>query len=321
MKKPERKKKRLPRLPRLRYDFNKAVREARADHPKLKKDAVYIDAHRKNWLQDVAHQQPALAANDDAVEDLEEAVEAARSLRSSFCQAVEAGRRKTPVSAVVLHQDRHPLYDPKDRAIDDIGTFDHETAHALHTDAKGTLGENTADAYAVLRHLQRFDGQETDIDYCGWKRALVFMTSGVTTHLTTFAVDKILIDAQTADFVSLTPRQTAAIARDYAEAYAPQGRALKKLKDDFAPLKGKKMSAATFRQLAQITLAAPEKSQTFYLGARVLSAAFRDGKATLDGKTVKFSGPQWEKLEKQLDEKIAKLPQNHDLRKAAGFGT
>jgi hypothetical protein len=317
MKKPDEKQEKLPRL---RFDFNKAVRKARADHPVLKKNAVYVDAASDNWLDAVAMQAPHIAANDDVVEDLEDAVEEARSLRSSFCEAVDRGKGRKKLHAVVLHQDAHTLYDPKDRAIDDIGTFDHETAHALHPDAQGTLGENTADAYAVLRHLQRFDGADTKADYCGWKRALVFMTSGVTSHLTTFTVDKILIDNETAHFSTLTPGQTAAIARDYAEKFAPKGRALKKLTDDFKPLRKKRMSAATFRKLAKITLAAPEDSPTFYLGARVLTAALKDGEATLDGKTLKLEGAYWQRVQKALDAKVDRLPAQHSLRKAAHFG-
>lgn len=306
------------KLPNVRFDFNAAVHKARTDHPQLKRRAVYIDATQEDWLMSVVAQRPALEKNDEACDELEEAVKKARSLRSSFCTAIDTGRGKD-VKAVVLHRDRFPLYDSKDREIDDIGTFDHETAHVLHETAKGstTKGENIADAFAVMRHFQRYAGQTTEIDYCGWKRALVFMLSGVDTHLTTFTVDKITLDAKSADFVSLSPKQTAAIARTYAERFSPKAKALEKLKRDFKKMAGKKHSQEALSILTDITLAAPIDSDTFYLGARVLAPALKKGGATLDGKTVALDGERWRIVAQKLDKKIARLPQEHALRRLA----
>src|SRR5690606_22567515 len=121
--------------------------------------------------------------------------------------------------------------------------------------------------------------------YCGWKRAAIFIKSGTISHLTTFTVDKILCDSQTADFMSLSPQETLAVARDYAKKNTPSPEKLKSLSKTFGPL-GKMPLQQAFRKLGEITLKADKNSDAFYLGARVLSGALQEGGVTLDGRSI-----------------------------------
>lgn len=299
-----------PALPALRFDFDKAVKQARHDHPQLKKGALYINASNDNW-DEIESGLVALSVDEDDIEEIGKGVKEARKLKTSFCQAITLNGKE--VSAVIFFPDKHPLYGPERGPADDTGTFDHETSHALTPGLSGILGENTADAYAALRHLQRFAGEKGDIDYAGWKRAAVFMRTGVTSHLTTFTLDRILCDEKAADFMSLTPAETTAIAQDYAKKHTPDDRKLKRLQNDFRSLK-KRPLAETFNKLAAITLKADVKSDTFYLGARVLKGALQEGGAVLDGEHISLKGGKWDNIRRKLDAKIDRLPAKHPLR-------
>jgi len=304
-----------PRVPALRFDFHKAVKQLVKDHPELRRNSLFIDAKEGLWLEP----SPVLArlADDGALDEIEETVKTARRLKSSFAQAVALGKKD--VQTLVFHPDRHPLYAQRRGLIDDTGSFDHESGHILAPQTAGTLSENTADAYALLRRLQRFGVEEPDTSYCGWKRAYVFATSGVESHLTTFTADRIVCDAKTANFLSLTPAETKAIARDYAKLHTPDATRLAKLTEAFKPLKGAMPEEKTFRRLARITLQAPADSDTFYLGARILSGPMAPGGVVLDGKSIVLQGAAWEKTRQKLEKKLKTLPAAHHLRRAIGI--
>ncbi|MEZ0224033.1 MAG: hypothetical protein ACAH83_05730 [Alphaproteobacteria bacterium] len=311
MGKPSSRKKPTP-VPNLRFDFNAAVRRAAKDHPELSKNALFIDAQKDKWER-TADILSSVGVDDDDLGDLAKAVRDAKRLKTSFHLSLHRDD-KPPLSAVVFHPDRHPLYGDKSGPVDDAGTFDHETGHALTPDLDGTLAENTADAYAALRHLQRTGGEEGSIEYCGWKRAFIFMTMGTTSHLTTFTVDQIICDAKAADFMSLTPEETAAVAQAYASMHTPDKKELTRLKAAFRPLK-KLPPQKALKKLARMTLKAPEDSQEFYLGARVLAGALKEGGVTVDGQDIVLKGSEWKKIRRDLAAKAANLPPKHPLRR------
>ena len=298
----------------LRFDFAKAAAKAVQDYPELEKDTVFIHAATGKKLAhpDVLEQ---LYDDDDAVDTVKDTLRDARKGKTSFFQAVEADGKT--LRTVVFHSDRHSLYDPKDKNIDDAATFDHETGHALSPDRHGTLGENTADAYAVLKHLQRRGGNADNLDYCGFKRAAISVFSGTTSHMTGFTVDKILLDNDSADFVSLTPKETVALARKYAKTHTRSEKDLKRLRDAFKPLKGKRPTAASFRKIADITLKAKTDSDVFYVGARILMTPLTQGSVTLDSEKITLKGKEWDELRTALEKRIASLPQNHPLQKTS----
>src|SRR5690606_37829283 len=101
---------------------------------------------------------------------------------------------------------------------------------------------------------------------------------------------------------SLSPKETVALAKKYAKTHTRSAKDLKRLRDAFKPLKGKKPTAASFRKIADITLKAKPDSDVFYLGARILmtpltqSSVMLDGeKITLKAKNGTTSAPRWKK--------------------------
>lgn len=294
------------------FDFNQVARKALRDHPELRKDILLVDVANDLYIA-YAHTLAYLSDDGDAYDELQKAIQQAKRLKTSFAQAIMIDRKKT-IQAVIFHPDRHPLFDQHDRMIDNIGTIDHELAHILCPDADHVEGENVADAYAVLRHLQRFDGQATDIGYAAWKRTMVFIMSGHTSHLTTFTIDRILADRHTVDFISLTPAQTVALSRNYADKHTRPQTKLSKLARAFKGARAKKISHDVLRDIADITLKADPKSDTFYLGARALMMPLTREAITLDGRSVALKSVEWKKIRARLEKKIATLPPAHPLR-------
>lgn len=294
------------------FDFRAAARKAVYDHPEIKKNTIFVDAANDDYIAAPRVMQK-LDDDDDAYDELKKTVRTAKRLKTSFSDTIFLDQ-KHYIKSVVFHRDRHTLYDPENRAIDDVGTFDHETGHVLSPETQGTLAENTADAYAAIRHVQRFDGQKTDLEYAAWKRSVIFITSGQTSHLTTFTLDKITIDRATAHFVSLTPAETAAIAKAYAQTHTPDENRLKTLARDFRAARDKKVTEATFLRIAAITLRADPSSDTFYMGARALMTPLNRANVKLDGKTIRLKDPKWDAIRDKLDKKTASLPAAHPLR-------
>lgn len=293
------------------FDFRQAARKAVHDHPEIRKNTVFVDAAKKDYIASPRVLQK-LYDDDDAFDELQETVRVARRLKTSFSDTIYLDHNRY-LKSVVFHSDRHRLYDPVNKDIDDITTFDHETGHVLSPEAQGTAGENTADAYAALRHFQRFDGQKTDLTYAAWKRSVIFITSGQTSHLTTFTLDKIIIDRETANFVSLSPAETAALAKAYAKAHTRDEEKLQSLARRFRGARDKTTTEDTFRRIAGITLRADPASDEFYIGARALLTPLHREKIKLDGKTLSFKGPEWDAIRQKLDKKTATLPPAHPL--------
>lgn len=292
----------------LRFDFAKVARKVAKDHPALQKRGLFVDAANDDYIGS-ARVFRMLEDDDEAMDDIQKNTRLARKLKSSFHQAIPIDS-KNYVYNIVFYPDKYPLYDPVDKTIDAIGTIDHETAHALHPDANGIDGENTADAYAVLRHLQRYKEQRTDIDFAAWKRALVFMQSGITTHITTFTIDKILQDSKSKDFCSLTPAETSALARDYARMHTPAKSRIARLSQDFNAVKGHRLDEKMLRKIAAITLKAAPGSDTFYIGNRVLQPLLQGRKIKIDGKTLHLKDKAWDDVRRALNKKT-----QHALRR------
>jgi len=312
----------MPPQTTLRFDFTEAARKVVKDHPELGRNTLFIDAKNDLWLEPSPIIEKLI--DNDEMETIEDVVKSARRLKTSFAQAVDLGRKKE-AHALVFHPDQNPLYAQKPGAVDDFGSFDHETGHMLSPDRHETAGENAADAYAMLRHLQRFGDQSPDAEYCGWKRALVFALTGITSHVTTFTVDKIVVDAKTANFMSLSPKETKAIARDYAALNTPDAARLKDLRTAFRhvirkPANQKPLTAATFRDIARVALKADVNSDAFYISLRILAAPLAQGGVVYNGKKITLSGHEWDDVRQRLEKKLEKLPPAHALKALARKG-
>lgn len=120
-----------------------------------------------------------------------------------------------------------------------MGLFDHEIAHLIVKEAgrgNSHLSECAADAYAVLRHIQRYGGA-TDIFECApaYTARTVILTSPI--HYTSGVIQKIanIHKEKTVDISSLSLKQTAELAEKIAIEYSLSKRTLRKIRYAYAP--------------------------------------------------------------------------------------
>ena len=292
--------------PLPRFDFNKAVEDSLRHYPKLAENTVFVDSAHDNW------QGLEIGANE----------------KSSLDPALEKSRREdisfTSVSHIFNLQAM--IYKPREnRAVlfeeveaDRHAIFDHELSHLAIKDANRRtkfypLDESICDSYAMLRHLQRSNNETTDTDFCGWKRALDTIDMKTATHLTSFAVDKIIVDAASRDFISLTREETAGLAHKYAKAHTPKEEDMRGIINHFAPLWGELRTITPdnlqpIRELARLTLQLSPSSPAFYVGHRVL-AGFLNRKA----RGIVLEGQEWDKIREKLREKYKGLDHSSPL--------
>jgi hypothetical protein len=288
----------------LKFDFAKAVRGVIKDHPHLARNTFFVHAGTRDCLTDSPLFRDLVERDDTIVTSAMTDMEEARKKKTSFAYTDKTDEGDT-VHVLIFHPDKKPLYAPRPGGIDDAGSFDHETGHILASDMKGVLGENLADSYAMLRHLQRFGADSKEADYCGFRRAVDFIMTGIDSHVTTFSVDKILIDSKAADFISLSPRQTLDIAKDYARQNTPSKKEMTKVAEDFKSVAGKDFNQKRCQQIAKITLQAHPDSATFYLGKRILTSLWQPGGREVDGKKIELKGAAWDKIRGRIEAKAS----------------
>jgi hypothetical protein len=200
----------------------------------------------------------------------------------------------------------------------DAFIFDHEIGHAICRDAfVGTysnLKESIADAFATLRHYQRFGVQSTALDHLPAMRAvgLVFRPDSGD-HFTSPVVQHIIEDRKNIDFTALTLAETTQMARRYAALYAPHPKSVENLAKKFQHFNNKlspftKGEFAVLRHLAATVLAA-EDPEEFKWGSRAVCAIL-DGKVGFEQKRILPIGEEWMQIRQALNKREAELEQS-----------
>jgi len=192
--------------------------------------------------------------------------------------------------------------------------LDHELAHLVIKDPalegenkqyKDTLKEAIADAYALIRHYQRYGTQSKHrnaiID--PWARAGALTFNRDTVHFSTFMLDEIVKRKDTIDFTSLTPQQTAELAKRFAVEYTPPSsvvnRVLKKLRPVQTAHELSPESDTWLKVLARVTLDPKNDSYTFKVCKKILRG-YLDGRADMNGLSVNATGAYWDDIRKKL---------------------
>jgi hypothetical protein len=199
--------------------------------------------------------------------------------------------------------------------ITDAFIFDHEIGHSICPDAykgnRDNLKECIADAYAAIRHYQRFGVGSTALDSFAAMHAvgLVFRPDdGI--HFTSPVVQHIIEDRKNIDFTSLTLEETAQIARRYAALYAPHSSSVERLANKFQSFNEKlpDISNGDFSALRQLakTIISNENPEEFKWGSLALRAIL-DGKVGFNQKRISPVGQEWMDVRKALDERDAEL--------------
>ena len=296
------------------FDFNVAVDEALRHYPHLSGTTVFVETTDGTW------RGADIGANEKAA--LDSTLEKSRREGLSFTCLSEAFN----LQAMIYTPRRENAVLFEDAQTDYQAIFDHELAHLAVRDANRRtrlhpVDESICDSFAMLRHLQRgSDNDDASRDFCGWKRAFDCINMKTATHLTSFAVDRLLTDAQERDFKALSPGDTADLARHYALQYTPDPDETLQILNAFAPLWGE-LGAITpdhlqpIAELGKITLRLPVSSPAFYIGNRVLSGFLKDGGAVVKGQQITLSGAKWDGLRHALHAKYKGLDKSSPLVK------
>ncbi|MBU6475205.1 MAG: hypothetical protein KGL10_06615 [Alphaproteobacteria bacterium] len=220
-----------------------------------------------------------------------------------------------------------------------LHVLDHELGHLAIEDGmydnphtpQGLLGENIADAYALIRHYQRFGtGTECVDRYVSpFARADGLIFGGDATHFTAFTLQAISAARNALNIHELDEESTARIARNFALRHTPQPETIAKLAEKFRPVKKawERDRDAGLRMLIEVTLDPSNDADIFRTGETWLRA-FLHGVVFKDGKTPALD--PWEKktLARNLDErafhfsratKAARKPVPHAVWRSLGL--
>jgi hypothetical protein len=309
---------------RFKFDFNLAAKEAYQRHTVLQKDAIFAENHsgtiilppKPNWFFQFFRE---FGIKNIKSKDTGFGALAIRVMRYGMyvAKSVSINERSLKFNLAMRRFNLFSTNLEKDL----MGVIDHEIGHLV---VKRSLtltdttpdGESRADVYAGLRAIQRFGKNDPDAADTGFSRLSYFLSNPEsTTHLTTLAVDRMKLDSQTADFISLTPKQTAKLAAHYAAKYVPTGREIKQLKKDFSVIAKRPSIRAdnlsTLRKISNITFAAPVDSLTFYMGARTLNSYMK----LYEGSIFRGEdGDQWRRIRPLLQERMRQSIHGKTLR-------
>ena len=205
--------------------------------------------------------------------------------------------------------------------------LDHELAHLVIKDPplegennqyKDSIREALADAYAMIRHYQRYgtkdEYQNSIID--PWARAGALTFNRDTVHFSSFMLDEIIKRKDVIDFASLSPQQTAELAKRFAVEYTPASsvvnRILRKLKPVQTAFENSPDSDEWLKVLARITLNPRNDSYTFKVCKKILRG-YLDGRIDMDGMSVDTTGAYWDDIREKLRVAEAKHAQEDIL--------
>jgi hypothetical protein len=212
--------------------------------------------------------------------------------------------------AMLLYTQQHkyPFLDRRaSQAMETMFVFDHEMGHAVIPNAGYFDGKNKAeciaDAYAVIRHLQRYGAGSAAIDMLVQQRAFQFIfRRGRASHLTSPVVEQILARRHEIAWDSLTPAETTKLAWRFAMEYAMHPTLLDVIDRDLRKFQGRigdiqGGATASLQELAEKVLST-DVSAVFKYGAEALKLCF-DRQMT----GVILAGEYWDNVRQQLAEK------------------
>ncbi len=172
---------------------------------------------------------------------------------------------------------------------------------------KETVQESIADAYALIRHYQRY-GAESEhrnniID--PWARAGALALNKDTTHFSTYMLEEIIKRKDVIDFTRLSHEQTVELARRFAVEYTPPSsvvnNVVKKLKPVYKSYNESPGSNQWLKLLAEITLDPKNDYATAKLCTKILRG-YLDGGPDIEGRSVRTTGAEWDNLRKSVKE-------------------
>jgi len=204
--------------------------------------------------------------------------------------------------------------------IENVYVFDHEVGHLICEDGYGwmspNLKESVADAYAVIRHIQRFGSADGVAAVPAMRAVELAFRNDSGAHFTTTTAAAIIEDSKRVDFSKFSPDETKALASTYARRHMMQNYRVSAMYYNFLRFNGGLAKAAAGDTETLKTFAArivtTATGDEFTYGSIALKALMA-GQVLCDGQHIKLSGRGWSKVAKDLDARA------EDLAKAASL--
>lgn len=307
-----------------RFDFRDAAFEALEDFPQLRARTTFLlDQHNPGGRALKAYGDPQAVLTQLSTPSWRTQLQGFLSYMRKHKTSVACFIKGVPHQAVIFtpHSILSPVH--SDRAAMLFFEFDHELGHLLTKQGRAltqhgttTTAENSAEAFATLRSIQRFGGARAHLDALARWRARHLIISGNKTHITTAVIDAIIADSARVDFTGLTPQETIAAANEYARRHCPSGSDV-----DFAVahLHGARdfMHDGAHQQRLANILMTTHKPFVFHIGARALVPVLANDVGAKLPKDLRNS------LIMKLQSRAYKLGLNdtlEQLRAASGLG-
>ncbi len=295
----------------LRFDFNKAVADARRDFPAETKnvaffdlDAPDVDAQMQKFYDGLA---PDAKKNVDAIRYDNPDFLTSRASPAAWRALDGTGILMAYGTRTHLSEAEIIAYKPTEAAKHLQYTFQHELGHLVvkGADKHGNYAEHAADAFAVLRGFQSSFMTRRDVKEISDGRAMLGWFNCDVTHITSMTLDALIINPKQKNFMSLTPAETAKLAQRHAEKFSTNYEPGSMLTIwNALPRWGENddRRAAGLDGLANVVMKTERSSLSFYVAARMLTTA----KAKHDAgdpnlAAMDFKGDKWDKVFARID--------------------
>ena len=260
-----------------RFDFRDAAFEALEHFPQLRERTTFLlDQQNPDGQALKAYGDPKAVVTQMGNLTWRKQIHGFLAYMRENKTSVACFVKGMPHQAIIFtpHSVLSPVH--SDRAAMLFFEFDHELGHLLTSKGRNitvhgttTEAENSAEAFATLRSIQRFGGARAHLDALSRWRARCLIAGGNKTHITTAVIDAILADSTRVDFSKLTPQETIMAANEYAQRYCPTGKDV-----DFAVanLHGAKdfMHDGAHQQRLVNILMNTQQPFIFHIGARAI---------------------------------------------------
>jgi hypothetical protein len=290
------------------FDYAREVEQVWRDFPETKDKVFFLDicAEQKLIYPEESEQKQKIQQHIDGNRYILSTIEEYNTVEKSSCCAPAFNDAK----CLLLYTKKHAMdliTKTATAAQETAFVFDHELGHAIIPDAgyrgNRNMAECIADAYAVIRHFQRFGADSTAVDALVGGRSFLFaFKRNRASHFTSPVVEKILARRYDIAWDSLTPQQTTQLAWRFAMEYAMHpvlldtvDRDLKKLQGKIGDIKNGDTDA--LEDLVWKVLST-NISDVFKCGAAAL-------KFCLDGQmaNIILQGEYWDNVRQRLAEK------------------
>ncbi|MDE1152242.1 MAG: hypothetical protein PW788_06880 [Micavibrio sp.] len=300
----------------LREIFNREVHKAVEDFPELKGRFLFINLPDQQTVASIEPGRTAIRSQGQLQQIADDVSERAAQARSSLASKIP----QLDLNVMAYTPLPFKMFTGKDQSneMETMAVFDHELGHLVVGGAffskDACYRETAADAYAVIRHIQRYGDDSKAIEKAGWRRAFDFVMSGDRGHFTTLAIDEIATLRDKLDITAMTPDQTIKLAQRIALEHTPHFDATDTVSAAFRPVRQAMQGSGdidvALKMLADIALASDNAYYTFKIGSRVLKPFLNGEVRSADGTPYKLEGQYWDNVRAEMAGKTQQLKED-----------